>query len=131
MCRAAHPVGEHTGEWKVRTEARQAMGYGRKALGHRGGVDDEQHRNSEQGHQVGAGGGTAIQTHDALYQEAVGFGGGLVQKGAAMVFAAHPEIELVDRTARGPFEDHGVEEIRAGLEYPYPQPLFAIEAGRQ
>jgi hypothetical protein len=91
-----------------------------ESLSHRRAVDHGEHRNAEQHREIGAGSFAVEQSHHAFDQDQIGFAGSLVDQFATVRLAAHPQIELVDRSARGPFQDHRVEKIGTGLEYPNP-----------
>jgi len=48
------------------------------------------------------------------------------------VFADHPQIQLIDRLARGSLQNHRIEKIRAGFEHPHraaPVAMVASKAG--
>jgi len=80
--------------------------------------------------QIGAGRRAVKQPHHTFNQNQVRLTGGFPQQATAFLGAHHPQIHLIHRRTAGALQDHGVEKIRAALEYPHLAPLIAMQPGQ-
>ncbi len=116
---AADPIGQHAGERQVRLEALQAVGQRAEGLGHGRAIDHRQHRHAEAPRQIRGRGRTVEQAHHPLDQDQVGLTRRFPEQASRLLLADHPQVELVDRSAAGTGQNHGVEKVRPALEHPY------------
>ncbi len=127
MTYSGHPVCKHPIERQTRAVGREPVSNRTEGLRHRLRIDDSQHRHTQELREISATRCTVEQSHHPFDQDQVGFTRGLVQESPAVFLASHPQIELVRRASAGALENHGVEEVRAGLEHADDASLRAVE----
>gem|GEM_PF-2764139 len=116
---AADPIGQHAGERQVRLEAAQPVRHGAEGLRHGRAINDRQHRHAEAPRQIGRRGRAIEQAHHPFDQDQVGLARRFPEQAPRLLFADHPQVELIDRLAAGTREDHRVEKVRPALEHPH------------
>ena len=131
MALAADAVGDHAGEVQPRPVQLQPERDRAEGLRHRAGVDHRQHWQPEPLGQRRARGTAVMQAHHAFDEDQVGLASGLPEQLAAVILAAHPQVELPARRAAGVLVHHRIDEVGAGLEHPHPQALAAPVAGQR
>ncbi len=124
----ADAIGQHAGERQIRLIARQAQRQCAKRLRHGRAVDHTEYRHAKMPGQVGARWRAIEQAHDPLDQNQVRLISRFPQQATAFIGTDHPHVQLIDRRATGPLENHRVEKVRAALEHPDLAPLVAVQA---
>jgi len=104
--------------------------HGAEGLRHGRAIDDRQHRHAEAPRQIGRRGRAIEQAHHAFDQDQVGLARRFPEQASRLLFADHPQIELIDRLATGTREDHRVEKVRPALEHPHALALPRMQPGQ-
>ncbi len=113
---AADAVGERVGDRRAILVMFQPPRHGAEAAGHRAGIDDEQDRQAEAAGECRSRRFGIVKPHHALDEDQVGLPRGASETPARVLFAAHAQVDVLARLARGQRVNLRVEEVGTALE---------------
>ena len=118
--RAGDAVEDDADHLDVLAVAAEAVDQGRDRGAHAGDVDHEQHRQAEQGGDVGRGagavGGAVEQAHDAFAEQQVAAAAALLEQPGQGLEAHRPGVDVVGRAAGGGVMEGRIDVVGADLE---------------